>query len=80
MGAEHIIEVFLFCSVVFALSGNPRTEQIAVKLEACICVRDGDGRVIDPEKQVASAAMPFRISLPSGNSRISIGCSSGSLK
>src|SRR5713101_1631458 len=63
MGAEYIIEVFLLCSVVFALSRNPQTEQIAVEPEACICVRDGDGRVIDPEKQAVSAAMPFRISL-----------------
>src|SRR5271166_5083863 len=63
MGAEHIIEVFLLCSVVFALSGNSQTEQIAVELEACIRVRDGDGRVIDPEKQAVIVAMPFRISL-----------------
>ena len=63
MGAEYIIEVFLLCSVVFALSGHPQTEQIAVELEACICVRDGDGRMIDPEKEAFTAAMPFRISL-----------------
>src|SRR5271167_4164465 len=63
MGAEHIIEVFLLWSVVFALSGNSQTEQIAVELEAYIRVRDGDGRVIDPEKQAVSAAMPFRIPL-----------------
>ena len=63
MGAKHIIKVFLLCSVVFALSGNSQTEQIAVELEACICVRDRDGRVIDPEKQAVSPAMPLRISL-----------------
>src|SRR5271166_825721 len=63
MGAEHIIKVFLLCSVVIALAGNSQTEQIAVELEAGIRVRDGDGRVIDPEKQAVVAAMPFRISL-----------------
>src|SRR6266404_6810138 len=61
--------MLLFDTEVFALTGNPKTEQVAIKGQALVGVRNNDGRMVNPEKQWAAglrlraSLLPLRIAL-----------------
>src|SRR5215471_5356171 len=63
---EDVVQVFLLRTVIFALSGNPQTKKIAIKLEARFRVGNCDCGVINSEKKAAIKTMPLGITLPFG--------------
>ena len=59
-GAEHVVQMFLFDVVVFALTGDLHSERVPIKAQRCVGVVDDDCGVIDPEEHVLRCLMPFR--------------------
>src|SRR6266404_9667978 len=55
--------MLLFDTEVFALTGNAKSEQVAIKGQALVGVRNHDGRVVNPEKHVRTSLLPLRIAL-----------------
>ena len=59
-GAEHVVQMFLFDVVVFALTGDLHAKRVPIKAQRCVGVVDDDCGVVDPEKHVLRCLMPFR--------------------
>src|SRR5215472_3093584 len=63
---EHVVQVFLLRTVIFALSGNPQTKKIAIKLEARVGVGNGDRGMVNPQEDAVARMVPLGITLPLG--------------
>src|SRR5262245_4732457 len=53
--------MFLFSTEIFAFASFAQTQQIAVEPETRVRVRNPDGSMIDPKKQLVSFLLPARI-------------------
>src|SRR6516164_3926562 len=69
--------MLLLGSVVFTLSRNAQPQEVAVEPKTGVGVRDGDRRVVDPEKHLAGLRLPFRVAFAGGKmkdfKRVSVG-------
>ena len=75
--AEHIVQVFLLRSVVFAFPCDFEPQHIPVEFQTGVGVADDDGRVIDAEKEFVGWTVPFGIAFIRGEledfQRVAIG-------
>src|SRR5690348_2515938 len=75
--AEHVVQVLLFGSVVFAFSCNAQSQKVAIEPETGIRVLYGDRRVVDAKKHTIGLRLPFRVAFPSRKvkdfKRVSVG-------
>src|SRR5215470_350757 len=66
MRAEDVVQVFLFCPIVFAFARDAQTEKVAIELEARVGVGNGDCGMVNPQEDAITWAMPLGIALPLG--------------
>src|SRR6266496_1563176 len=57
--SKHVVQVFLFGTVVFAFPGYMHAENVAVELQASIRIRNHDRSVVDAQKQLFARAVPL---------------------
>src|SRR5439155_15981913 len=58
MRSEHLIQMFLFSPEIFALARSAQSEQVAIKLQAGVGIRDPDRSVVDSEEQLVGFFLP----------------------
>src|SRR5215469_18976517 len=63
MCTEDVVQMLLLGAIVFALTGDPHAQQIAIKTQACFCVTHHNGGVIDTEEKLVRRPVPFFSSL-----------------
>src|SRR6266545_67226 len=63
MRSEHLIQMFLLGTEILAFACFAKSEQIAIKLQAGVCVGNPDRGVINAEKKLVGLLLPARVAL-----------------
>src|SRR6266496_5382242 len=58
MRSEHLVQMFLFRSKIFALSSFAQSQHIAIELQTRLCASDPNRGVIDAEKKFVGFLLP----------------------
>src|SRR6516225_4720383 len=57
---EHVVQVFLLCSVVLTCTDDHESEQVAIESKTCFGVTGYYSSMVDAEEEVLRRPMPFR--------------------
>src|SRR5438309_11345272 len=58
-GSEDIVQMFLLCAVVLALSSHSHSEYVTVELQTAVGIAYDDRRVINAKEHFVAWTMPF---------------------